>query len=140
MTNNLASMRLGGGDARPQSAAPIAVFRRDVLEPAACATLVQHYVVWRYELTLPLLRIYVDLERIARGGQLVRYNRPRLGGEGTTFSWETSGLVLVELEPPPLEMLTAAAPVTRSISKPLEAILAGSGFDIAQLKSWQARL
>jgi hypothetical protein len=49
---------------------------------------------------LPLPRIYVDLERFSRAGQLVRFVRPRLSGDGTTFFWETLGLVLVEPDRP----------------------------------------
>jgi hypothetical protein len=107
-----------------------------VLEPFACAPLVQHYVAWRHDLTLPLLRIYVDLERATRGGHLVRHIRPRLGGEGMMFFWETPGLALVEAEQPPQGRLTAAAPLANSI--PLEAMLVGSGFDVPRLKAWQA--
>ena len=41
-----------------------------LLEPYASAALIQHYVARRHDLTLPLLRIYVDLERLVRTGQL----------------------------------------------------------------------
>jgi hypothetical protein len=66
-----------------------------LLEPLASGVLIQHYVALRHHLILPLLRIYVDLERLTLAGHLVRFIRPRLGGVGTTFFWETPGLVLV---------------------------------------------
>lgn len=83
-----------------------------VLEPFACAPLIQHYVAYRNNLILPLLRIYVDLERLTRTGHLVRHIKPRLGGKETTFFWETPGLVLVEVEPFAPRTLGAMAPLT----------------------------
>jgi hypothetical protein len=82
-----------------------------LLEPYASAALIQHYVARRYDLTLPLLRIYVDLERLVRTGQLVRHIKLRLGGEGTAFFWETPGLVLVEPDRYPINTLAAGAPL-----------------------------
>ena len=94
-----------------------------MLEPYACSGLVQHYVARRQKLILPLLRIYVDLEWLTRAGYLVRYIRPRLEGDGTTFFWETLGLVLVEPERPSPRSLTAAVQMTRSEPEPPEAVV-----------------
>jgi len=88
-----------------------------LLEPYASAPLVQHYVARRHDLTLPLLRIYVDLERLVGTGHLIRYIKPRLGGEGTTFFWETPGLVVVEPDWHPLNVLAAGAPLSYSASE-----------------------
>jgi hypothetical protein len=82
-----------------------------MLEPFACAGIIQHYVALKNDLALPLLRIYVDLERLTKDGQLVRYIKPRLGGSGTTWFWETPGLVLVEPDRTPPKLLTAEAPM-----------------------------
>lgn len=82
-----------------------------LLEPYASAALLQHYVARRHDLTLPLLRIYVDLERLVGAGPLIRHIKPRLDGEGTTFFWETPGLVLVEPDRHPLNILAAGAPL-----------------------------
>ena len=109
-----------------------------VLEPYACSGLVQHYVARRYKLILPLLRIYVDLERLTRAGHLVRYIRPRLEGDGTTFFWETLGLTLVEPERPSPRNFAAAARMTTSVPKRLEAVAGGSGYEITLPRSRQA--
>jgi hypothetical protein len=85
-----------------------------LLEPYSSGALIQHYVALRHHLILPLLRIYVDLERLTRAGQLVRFIRPRLGGVGTTFFWETPGLVLVEPDRPSPKLLAAEAPLPPS--------------------------
>jgi hypothetical protein len=82
-----------------------------MLEPYASAGIIQHYVALKNDLTLPLLRIYVDLERLTKEGQLVRHVKPRLGGTGTTWFWETPGLVLVEPDRTPPRLLTAEAPM-----------------------------
>ena len=92
-----------------------------LLEPYASAPLIQHYVVRRHDLTLPLLRIYVDLERLVAAGQPIRHMKPRLGGEGTTFFWETPGLVLVEPDWHPLDILAAGAPLSYSARGNLDA-------------------
>ena len=78
-----------------------------LLEPYANAALIQHYVALRHDLTLPLLRIYVDLERLVGAGRLIRHVKPRLGGEGTTFSgkrraWSSSSLIgILSIYSPP---------------------------------------
>ncbi len=82
-----------------------------LLEPYASAALIQHYVGRWHGLTLPLLRIYVDLEQLTLAGHLVRHVRPRLGGHGTAFFWETPGLVLVEPDRVPPKMLAAEVPL-----------------------------
>jgi hypothetical protein len=51
----------------------------------ASAALIQHYVARRHGLTLPLLRIYVDLERLVGAGHLIRHTKPRLGVEPDVF-------------------------------------------------------
>lgn len=86
-----------------------------LLEPYASAALLQHYVARRHDLTLPLLRIYIDLERLVGAGHLIRHIKPRLGGDGTTFFWETPGLVLVEPDRQPLNILAAGAPLSYAV-------------------------
>jgi hypothetical protein len=92
-----------------------------LLEPYASAALIQHYVARRHDLTLPLLRIYVDLERLVRAGHLIRHIKPRLGGEGTVFFWETPGLVLVEPDRRPPGILVATASLSFSAREHIEA-------------------
>jgi hypothetical protein len=56
---------------------------------------------------LPLLRIYVDLERLVGVGHLIRHIKPRLGGDGTTFfgkrlAWSSSSLIgILSIYSPP---------------------------------------
>jgi hypothetical protein len=80
-------------------------------EPYACSSVIQHYIDFRHNLMLPLLRIYVDLERLVFAGRLTRSIKPRLVGDGTTFFWETPGLVLVEPDRRPRRTLAAEAPL-----------------------------
>ncbi len=80
-----------------------------ILEPYACAGIIQHYVALCNGLALPLLRIYVDLERLTKEGQLVRHIKPHLGGTGTTWFWEPPGLVLAEPDRMPPKFLAAEA-------------------------------
>jgi hypothetical protein len=104
-----------------------------VLEPYASAALLQHYVARRHDLILPLLRIYVDLERLTRVGHLVRHIKPRIGGSRTTFFWETLGLTLVEPDWPSPNALTAAAPLTSPAMEEVDDIAAASISSLA----WQ---
>jgi hypothetical protein len=68
-----------------------------LLEPYASAALIQHYVVRRHDVTLPLLRIYVDLERLVGAGRLIRHIKPRLGKarpfSGKRLAWSSSSLI-----------------------------------------------
>ena len=105
-----------------------------LLEPYACVALIQHYVARRHDLILPILRIYVDLERMTRVGHLVRHIRPRLGGTGTTFFWETPGLALVEPERPSPRQLAAEAPLTGPEMEWPADIMPELEFGIAQLQ------
>ncbi len=104
-----------------------------VLEPYACGRLVQHYVVRRHRLIIPLLRIYVDLEQMVRAGHLTRRIKPRLGGDGAIFFWETLGLTLVEPERPTPGRLAATASVIGSIPDWTEAVAGNSGYYVALL-------
>jgi hypothetical protein len=107
-----------------------------LLEPYASAALIQHYVARRHDLTLPLLRIYVDLERLVGAGHLIRHIKPRIGGEGTTFFWETPGLVLVEPDRPPLNKLAAGAPL--SYPAPVNPGARGLGFPLVMAETSQS--
>ncbi len=91
------------------------------LEPYASSKPIQEYVARRHELTLPLLRIYVDLERLVGAGHLMRRINPSPLGEGTIFFWETFGFVLVEPFRHPLRELAAESPLVYSGSHFLDA-------------------
>ena len=66
------------------------------LEPHAHSAAVLDYVRQHHCLDLPLVRIYVDLERLVANGYLLRQKRTGPGGGGATFYWETTGKVRVE--------------------------------------------
>ena len=63
-----------------------------LLEPYASAALIQHYVSRRHGLILPMLRIYVDLERLTRAGHLARALTDvglRFSGRRPASSWSS---------------------------------------------------
>ena len=70
------------------------------LEPHAHSAAVLEYVRQHHCLVLPLLRIYVDLERLVTDGYLSRQKLKGPSGGKPTFYWETTGKVRVEPERP----------------------------------------
>lgn len=70
------------------------------LEPHAHSAAVSDHVRQHHCLDLPLVRIYVDLERLVANGYLLRHKRIGPSGGGATFYWETTGKVRVEPDRP----------------------------------------
>ena len=103
------------------------------LEPDAHGAAVREHVRRRHGQDLPLVRIYVDLERLVSSGYLSRERRAAPAGEGTAFHWETTGKVLVEPDRPDPRALAAAAPLTFASRRLPDAVpLAASPADFAR--------
>lgn len=81
------------------------------LEPAAHSGAIRDYVKQRCGLDLPLVRIYVDLERLVAEGYLLREKRALPAAPRATFFWETTGKVPVRPGRPSLKTDKAAAPL-----------------------------
>src|SRR4051794_9689345 len=80
------------------------------LEPDAHSGAIREYVRRQSGFDLPLVRIYVDLERLVTEGYLLREKRSLTTTPTATFFWETTGKVLVCPAYPNPKMSAAAAP------------------------------
>lgn len=84
------------------------------LEPDAHSEAIREHVRQQSGVDLPLVRIYVDLERLVTEGYLFREKRNLPTTPRTTFFWETTGKVLVSQASPDPKTSAAAAPLNWS--------------------------
>ena len=94
------------------------------LEPDAHSGAIREFVKQQRGLDLPLVRIYVDLERLVADGYLLREKRALLAAPKPTFFWETTGKVPALSGNPSPRTDAAAAPLEWS-RQPCDAV-AGS--------------